>query len=159
MKDYGWKIKISDLLRSPGKEDEIVFEKKFVPDMEGITEEGISGKIIVKALDRYSILVGIENIHTDIDDVSDISGKPYTRHVENPFYEALFIIPHEERRKTKGEDETIEHFVINEKDESIDLTECIRNAITIMEPLVKKNEDEKMLDSEEIVDNDYDQYV
>ena len=73
MKDFGWKIKISDLLRAPGKEDEIVFEKKFVPDMDSITEEGISGKITVKALDRYSVLVSIEDIKADVVDISDLS--------------------------------------------------------------------------------------
>lgn len=127
--------------------------------MNSLTDEGISGKIIVKALDRYSILVTIENIHADVEDISDISGNTYIRHIENPFYEALFIIPQEERKKTKSEDETIEHFVINEKDESIDITECIYNALVAMEPLVKKSDDEKMSDSEENVENEYDQYV
>ena len=136
-----------------------MFEKKFIPDMKELTEDGISGRIIVKALDCYSILVTIENIRAAVEDVSDISATPYIRQIENPLYEALFIIPHEERKKTKGDDESIEHFIINEKDESIDITESIYNALVTMEPLVKKTDDEKMSDSEENVENEYDQYV
>lgn len=159
MKDFGWKIKISDLLRAPGKEDEILFEKKFIADMSELTDDGISGKIIVRALDRYSILISIENIQASVRDISDVSGSSYIRHIANPLYEALFIIPHEERKKTKSEDENIEHFIINEKDESIDISECIYNALVAMEPLVKKTDDEKMSDSEENVESEYDQYV
>lgn len=73
MKDFGWKIKISDLLRHPGKEDTIVFEKKFLPEIDTITEDGLRGVIIVKALDRYSVLVSVENLTGNLHDVSDIS--------------------------------------------------------------------------------------
>lgn len=159
MKDYGWKIKISDLLRAPGKEDEIIFDKKFLPDMTNITEEGISGKIIVKALDRYSVLVSLENLHADLHDISDISGKEFIRHAENPFYESLFIIPQEERTHKKSNEDSIEYFVINEKDESVDITESVHNALVAVEPIVKRADDEKMSDSEENVESEYDQYV
>lgn len=164
MKDYGRKIKISDLLRAPGKEDIIPFEKKFVPEMNTITEDGISGTIIVKALDRYSVLLTIENLKADVTDVSDVSGKSYIRHVSNPLYEALFIIPQEDKKERKHKDqvsidESIEHFEINEKDESIDVAQCVENAITAVEPVVKFMDGEKMLDSGEDVESEYDQYV
>jgi len=159
MKDYGWKIKISDLLRNPGKEDTLVFEKKFLPDMDAITDDGISGNIIVKALDRYSILVTLENLHADINDISDISGKPFVRHAHNPLYEGLFIIPQEENKKIRGKDEADEYFEINEKDESIDVTQFIENALVYVEPVVKRTEDENLSDSGEDVESEYDQYV
>ncbi len=159
MKDFGWKIKISDLLRTPGKEDEIPFEKKFVPEIKWITEDGISGVIIVKALDRYSVLVSIENLSTSIEDVSDISWEPFTREVNNPFYEALFIIPHEEKKKIRKKDEADEYFEINEKDESIDITEMVQNAIIAVQPIVKADENENLSESEEDVESDFDQYV
>lgn len=147
MKDFGRKIKISDLLRQPGKEDTIQFEKKFVADMKTLTDEGISGNIIVKALDRYSIFLTLEDVHADLYDVSDISGKEYVRHAHNPLYEALFIIPQEENKKIRGKDEATEYFEINEKDESIDITECVQNALTSVEPVVKKLDNENLSDS------------
>lgn len=121
MKDYGWKIKVSDLLRSPGKEDIIPFEKKFIEGFEKISEEGISGTIIVKALDRYSVLVWVEDLSAQVSEISDISGKEYIRTANNPFYEALFIIPQHENKKVRGKDEAAEYFEINEKDENIDI--------------------------------------
>lgn len=159
MKDYWWKIKISDLLRHPGKEDTIQFEKKFIPDMDTLTENGISWQVTVKALDRYSILATIENLQADIHDISDISWKPYIRHAVNQFYEGLFIIPHEENKKIRGKDEADEYFEINEKDESIDITEFIENALISVQPVVKKLPDENLSDSWEDVESEYDQYV
>ncbi len=159
MKDYWRKIKVSDLLRQPGKEDMIPFEKKFIPEIKTLTEDGISGTIIVKALDRYSVLLTIENLVTNVNDVSDVSGKPYVRHIENPLYEALFIIPQEERKHKDNPDESIEYFEINQKDESIDIAQCVENALAVVEPVVKYTDDEKMLDSGEDVESEYDQYV
>lgn len=159
MKDYGRKIKVSDLLRKPGQEDTIEFEKKFIENMSTITDEGISGTIIVKALDRYSVLLTLENLHTALQEVSDISGKEYIQQIDNPLYEALFIIPQEEKKRIRGKDEADEYFVINEKDESIDISEAVENAIVAVQPIVKKTPDEKMLDSWEDVESEYDQYV
>lgn len=159
MKDYGRKIKVSDLLRHPGKEDTIHFEKKFIEGFDAISEDGISGSIIVKALDRYSVLVGVENLTADIHDISDISGKEYTRTAINPFYEALFIIPQPEKKKIRGKDEADEYFEINEKDENIDISRMIENALVAVEPVVKKLEDENLSESEEDVESDYDHYA
>ncbi len=69
----------------------------------------------MKALDRYSVLVSIENLVADINDISDISGTPYIRHAVNPLYEALFIIPQEEKKHKESNDKSIEYFEINEK--------------------------------------------
>lgn len=66
-----------------------------------ISDDGISGTIIVKALDRYSVLLTLENIRADVTDISDISGKEYIRHAHNPLYEALFVIPQEENKKIR----------------------------------------------------------
>lgn len=159
MKDYGRKIKISDLLRHPGKEDVLQFEKKFIEDLNGLTEDGIAGTIIVKALDRYSILLTLEDVRAHFNDVSDISQNTYVREAYNPLYEALFIIPQEEKKHIKGKDEADEYFVINEKDESIDIAECVRNCLTVVEPVVKMTNEEKLLTREEDVESDYDQYV
>lgn len=92
-------------------------------------------------------------------DVSDISGKSFVRHIENPLYEALFIIPHEENKKIKRKDEADEYFEINEKDESIDVADCIENALTSVEPIIKHADDENLSDSWEDVESDFDQYV
>ena len=146
-------------MRHPGKEDTILFEKKFLPDMDTITEEGISGSITVKALDRYSLLATVENLSVKVNDISDISGKTFVRTVQNPFYEALFIIPHEEKKKIRGKDEAYEYFEINEKDESIDMTECISNAIIAVQPVVKLADGENLSDGGEDVESDYDQYT
>lgn len=101
MKDYGRKIKVSDLLRHPGKEDRLEFDHKFIEEFSGLTDEGISGVIIVKALDRYSVLLTLEDLRAQINDVSDVSTKPYVRAAHNPLYEALFIIPQEEKKQIR----------------------------------------------------------
>ncbi len=147
MKDYGWKIKVSDLLRNPGKEDVIDFDHKFIENFVGITEEGISGSIIIKALDRYSVLVSIENLKVSVEAISDISGKEYIEYITNPFYEALFIIPQEVKKHIRGKDEADEYFVISEKDESIDVSDTVENAITSAQPIIKKMENENLSDS------------
>ena len=159
MKDYGRKIKISDLLRQPWKEDILHFENKFIEDLVGLWEEWIAGTIIVKALDRYSILVTLEEVRAHFNDISDISQKEYIREAYNPFYEALFIIPQEEKKNIKWKDEADEYFTIDEKQESIDISECVRNCLTVVEPVVRMTDEEKLLTREEDVESEYDQYV
>ncbi len=138
MKDFGFKVKVSDLLQNPGSQDQIEFEKKFTNQIEGLTEEGISGKVFLFGSSPKSIDLVIQKLKLKVNEKCEICGKDYTRDILVTDYETTFVTPdihHDITEKIHDEE-----FIINTKDMTIDIEDVIAQAANLTNPIVKKCE-------------------
>jgi len=137
MKDKNFIVKVWDLLKEWWKSDSIVFEKKATSELPNLSEKGISWTIILRSLNQDSLYVNLENISCEIKEICERCWASYTRKVENPEYVARFVIS-EKIKKEEQETSEEEIFVINSRDESIDLEPMILQSIILKEPFIKR---------------------
>lgn len=148
-------VKVSDLLRSPWTRDTIFFENKNIEIGFSLVSEGITGEIILLALNNNALEVTLQNIECKVVDISDISWEEFVRDIYIDTYAALFELPHINKKwkddwESEYENSYEDIYNINEKDLTINLEEFIANAIKSQEPLVKRSYDETLLDWWEI---------
>lgn len=74
-------IKVSDLLLNPGSRDTVSIVDLMLDSIPNLRSEGISTILHLESIDNSSIIATLEGLSCDIDDVSDISGESYVRHV------------------------------------------------------------------------------
>jgi len=137
MKDQKFLIKISDLLNETGKSDEIAFENKFVDQIPNLMEEGIAGTLTIQSVGSDSLLGTLHDVTCRIEDPCDSCGKNFIREVTVPEYTARFVA---KGSLTKEEEEAAEEAIlyINEKDDSIDISDMVYQAIMLDDPFVKR---------------------
>jgi uncharacterized metal-binding protein YceD (DUF177 family) len=137
MKDQKFLIKISDLLNETGKSDEIAFENKFVEQIPNLMEEGISGSLTIQSVGADSLLGTLHDVICRIEDPCDSCGKNFIREVTVPEYTARFVA---KGSLTKEEEEAAEEAIlyINEKDDTIDISDMVYQAIMLDDPFVKR---------------------
>ena len=138
MKDYGFKIKIADLLHNPWTRDEISFEKKFSKQINNIGVEWIKGKVILQSTDPNTVHVILKDVEVILDEVCEVCGKDYQRKVEVSFYEADFVMPAFHPDITEKVHD--EYFLINPKDMTIDIEDMVVQAIGLTLPFVLRCE-------------------
>lgn len=149
MKDKSFLIKISDLLNETGKSDEISFENKFVEQLPNVMKEWISGTFTIQSVNKTTLLGTLRDVVCRIEETCDSCGTSYIREIEIPEYIVRFV---EEGSLTKEELEVAEEAIllINPKDETIDISEMIVQAIVLNEPFAKRCEKcEKRLSAEQ----------
>jgi len=136
MKDYGWKIKVADLLNNPGSSDIIKFEKKYLKDPDSKVElPGISWEIFLQSLSSDEILWKLKNLKFNVRYTCDKCLEEYETAYE--------INPNEEIRFVNEEVHPIEEkiydivFPIDMKNQVIDLTPLIEIIVKNQEPIVK----------------------
>jgi len=132
MKNSKFIINVGDLLLSAWKRDEINFEKEMIPEVEWLTKQWISWKILIQSFDKESLLVTLEDVSCTIEEPCDRCTKMYKREVNVESYTARFQV---ELDKEYDWDDEI--FLI-EKNETIDVKDMIINAILLQEPFSKK---------------------
>lgn len=137
MKDKSFLIKISDLLNETGKSDEIAFDHKEVEQLPNVTDEGIAGTLTLQSVGTDSLLGTLHDVTCRIEDPCDSCGKNYSREVNIPEYTARFVI---KGSLTKEEEEAAEEAIlfINEKDDTIDISDMVYQAILLNDPFVKR---------------------
>ncbi len=136
MKDKNFIVKVGDLLQEGGKSDSLDFEGKITWELPNLTKKGIAGTIVLRSLNQDSLYVTLENITCELEDICDRCWVSYTRTVDVPEYVSRFVIS-EERKKEEQDTTDEEIFVINARDESIDLEPMIVQAIRLQDPFVK----------------------
>lgn len=149
MKDKSFLIKISDLLNETGKSDDIAFEGKFVETIPTLTPEGISGSLIIQSVWTDALLGTLHDLSCRVNELCDSCGTTYTREIHIPEYTAKFVV---EESLSKEEEEATDEAIlfINEKDETIDISQMIEQAIVLNEPFAKRcAECEKRLSTED----------
>lgn len=136
MKDKNFIVKVGDLLQEGGKSDAFDFEWKLSWQLPGLTKKGISGTVVLRSLNQDSLYVTLENISCELEDICDRCWTTYTRTVNSPEYISRFVIS-EERKKEEQDTTDEEIFVINARDETIDLEPMIVQSIKLQDPFVK----------------------
>jgi len=133
MKDYGFNIKISDLLLSPWKKDKIVFEKKFTSQLPWLGPEGISWEVHIEWLNEWEVKVELKNIKARIKDTCSRCGEEYRRDVHVKNFETKFVVPSRHHDITENIHD--EEFLINTKNETIDIEDLVVQSIQLEAPL------------------------
>lgn len=146
MKGQRRHTKVGDLLHNPWLVDTIDFSERYVDSMPNILAPGVSGTITMQALNNYSVQVFVTNIVCTVEDISDISGEPFTRDISVDEYEVLFTLPEDNVDMDEVYSSFNDIYYISAKDFSIDLEDCMANAIKSQDPIVKKKDDESLSD-------------
>lgn len=153
MKDKNFIIKAWDLLKEWGKVDSIDFENKMTSELPNLNKEGISGSILLRSLNQNSLYVSFENISCTLEETCDRCWANYKRIIEVPEYISRFVI-NEKIKQEEQETSEEEIFVINDRDETIDVEPMIVQAIKLQDPFVNycpkcEKELEKISDEDE----------
>lgn len=139
-------IKVWDLLHNPWLIDTIDFSDREIDSMPEVCKPWVSGSITLQAINNTSIQVFLENISCSVEDISDVSGETFIREVFLQEYEVLFTLPEENIDVDDIYASFNDIYYINMKDFSIDLEDCVVNAIRSQEPIVKLKNDENLSD-------------
>jgi len=93
-----------------------------------------------------------------LEDNCDICQKAYKRNVLSDIYKAKFIIP----EYYKDDDNSTEEiFLIDHKDETINVEDMIVQAVVLQEPIVRrcKNCEKKILESDDVIEDEEVDYL
>lgn len=131
MKATGLHLKISDLLKNKIT-DRINFSEIRIPEFPDLTEEGISGSILLQSLDQGSLLVTLEDIKCEIISICDQCGTSFNRKIHIPEYCLKYVT----QLDPEGKDKEEEILLIDIKNGTIDLEEGLYHAIKLEEPFV-----------------------
>jgi len=136
MKDYWWKIKVSDILNEPWTTDYIKFDNKFLKTNDIIlTKEWIKWEVFLQWLNHNEILVKINNIDFNINYVCDKCWKKYIKIFNLKEQEEVrFVNENNLKIKEKIHDEI---FPIDVKNQNIDIEELIEIVVKNQEPIIK----------------------
>lgn len=144
-------IKISDLLLNPGSRDTISIVDLTLDTIPNLRSEWISTILHLQSIDNFSIIATLEGLSCDLDDVSDLSGEAYIRHVWVDEYKWLFALS-DSHLQDQWADPI---FPISEKNETIDIGDMIYQSILLQEPLVKRTPEEELRAQEQDLIEDY----
>ena len=135
MKGKSFELKVSDLLHHLGT-DTIDFEEMKTSLVPSLTEEGMSGRLILHSLDGKSVLVSLEDFDCEVMDNCDHCESEFLRTVHIDEYVARFVF---DAKELENSDEEV-LFLIDTKSDTIDVEEMLYQAILLQEPFVKKCE-------------------
>lgn len=133
MKSSDFHVKVSDLLKEPGRQDSITFEKMFSLEVPYLTQEGINGTLHLQSLDKQTVFAELEDVHAKVDAECDSCGVQFVRPIHMASYEAKFILPDSHLDDEEPGDEI---FSIDQKTETINTEDMIVQAVRLQEPLV-----------------------
>lgn len=153
MEETGFRIKVSDLLANPWSTDIIDFQWKKSTQLPEITKEWISGKIKLQSINKDTILATIQDANAYIITDCEICGQEFTMNINVENFETKFVAPniHHDLTETVHDEE----FIINMKDDTIDIQDFLVQAIQTNIPIIYKcadcaNEELPYEDAEDI---------
>ena len=124
---------MADLLLNPGQTDTIKFDSKFSNKIEWLGSAGISWEVFLQGLNDKEIKVVLKNIKAKIKDSCSICWEDFEREVFIPYFETKFVVPaiHQDLSEQIHDEE----FLINTKNDTINLEELITQSIILAAPL------------------------
>jgi uncharacterized metal-binding protein YceD (DUF177 family) len=133
MKGKSFEIKVSDLLHHLGT-DSVEFEGKTTDLLPQLSSEGMSGTLSFSSVDGNSVLVSLQHFGCVLEDSCDSCGGPFLRNVHVENYVAKFTLDTQELADSS--DEVL--FLIDPKNETIDVEEMLYQAVLLQDPFVKR---------------------
>jgi len=136
MKDYGWKIKVADLLNNPWQKDNIKFEKKYLTDeFIDLQDPGISWEVFLQWISQDEIILIVKNLNFSLNYKCDKCWEVYCQTYKlNPEDTVKFVNTEKYPIEEKIYDTT---FPIDMKNQVIDLTPLIEIIVKNQEPVIK----------------------
>lgn len=129
MKDYWFKIKVSDLINNVWTKDIIKFKNKFTTQIKNLSKSWISWEIFIQSLDEKTIQAWLKNIITSINDICDICWQKFERNININKAECKF---------TSDKNISDEDFNIDIKNDTINIEDFIVQTIYLFDPVIKK---------------------
>lgn len=129
-------IKISDLLKNIWTSDVIEFAWVISNKIHWLTEEWISGEVHLQAMNDRTIFVTLRFIEATLEDISDVSLKPFLRDIYVDEFTAKYVTEFEDEEDIDREIFD-EEFLIDKKSETIDLEDMVVQAIELEAPVTK----------------------
>lgn len=148
MKEKKFEIKISDLLHQLAS-DTLTFEDIFLDDLPNLIGTWISGTVELYSMDGESVFAKLTDVHAVMKATCDVCLQEYERTVDVDEYTAKFALNKEDFEES--DEEVV--FMIDPKNETIDLGEMIYQAIVLQDPFVFKC---PSCETKEVVSDDYD---
>lgn len=115
-------LKISDLLQNIGS-DRVVFD-----------EQGMKGVLELYALDGKSVLVKVKDFEKNVESVCDRCAKMFMREIRVPEYVAKYTL--DKKEFEESEEDVL--FLIDEKNQTIDVEELLYQVTISEDPFVLK---------------------
>ena len=115
-------LKISDLLQNIGS-DRVVFD-----------EQGMKGVLELYALDGKSVLVKVKDFEKNVESVCDRCAKTFMREIRVPEYVAKYTL--DKKEFEESEEDVL--FLIDEKNQTIDVEELLYQVTISEDPFVLK---------------------
>jgi len=136
MKDYGWKIKVADLLSNPWQKDNIKFEKKYLTDeFINLKDPGISWEVFLQWISQDEIILTVKSLSFSLIYECDKCWKIYSQsYILKPKETVKFVNIEKYPIEEKIYDTT---FPIDMKNQTIDLTPLIEIIVKNQEPIIK----------------------
>lgn len=135
------RIKVSDLLLNVGQVDDVIIDHLHLPVIVWLDDRGIDWKLHLQSIDNSTIIATLQDLRCSINDISDVSSESYIRSVVVPFFLAYFIVASDDKPYNDTDDAPI--FFIDEKNDTIDTSDMIYQAIGLQEPFVKRTSEEE----------------
>lgn len=137
MKDYWFKIKVSDLLLNIGSEDKIKFENKFVDSIDNLTEDWIEWIVNLEWLDHKTVRVRLEKLKCNLQEICELSWEKFLLEINVSDFEMNFLaLDLQEIIENYGD----EFWQIDIKNLTIDISDMIYQAIQLNKPISIRSE-------------------
>ncbi len=154
MEQFAFRIKVSDILLSPGKEETMKLENKKTTQIKNLHESWVNWDVLIRWLDEKTVLVEL-NITAYLDEICEVSGNDYVQEIKVESYQSKFSLPEENIIDLIQEGDMWE---ISERDKTIDIEEMVVNSILLNKPTVNKSPEIIERDKNNPVE-DYDSYL
>lgn len=134
MHNSSFALKVSDLLRNPGKIDYLSFEGLRTDQVPGLSSEGIAVHLRLQWVSDGSVKVTIEELKATIHDICDLSNEEYDR---------IVAISHKSASYDQSVGVSLDDKVYNDdfpfanEHETINLEDFLVQCIVLETPLVR----------------------
>ena len=152
MQQYGFVIKVSDLLHNPWSSDIVNFSGKKTTQLSGLSNDGISWKVRLRSLNDSDISVVIEELNLELNLDCDRCWVQYKKNINLEEIDGKFT--------TNIDDWYHEDYVypINVKDLNIDIEDFIVHSVSLEQDIVNYCENCQKIIDQLSEDEDIDLY-
>lgn len=137
MKDKSFVIKVSDLIQEWGRKDTVHFEHKFTEQIPNTSKVWISGDIELRSINKDSIYANLEHVNCVLEETCDNCENNFEREVLVDHYTARFVAG-EKNQKEEQETSDEEVFLIDTKNETIDIQDMLVQSILLENPIINR---------------------
>lgn len=137
MKDKSFVIKVSDLIKEWWKKDTVHFENVFTEHIPNIIDKWISGDIELRSINKDSIYANLEHVFCTLEYTCDSCEEKFEKELLVDHYTARFVAG-ENNQKAEQETSDEEIFLIDSKNETIDIQDMLVQSILLESPVINR---------------------